>query len=160
MKRQLYFTLCGLTGFILGTLVCAVITWLCPQGRADTETMRDTVTDTVVYFHPEAKDSVVVRYVTARLSAERDIAVAPDTNVTTTDTVRVQIPITQKHYTDSLYTAWVSGYDARIDSIRIFTPTVTVTKWKKHRWGVGIQAGYGTQGAYLGVGISYNVFTF
>lgn len=78
----------------------------------------------------------------------------------------VMIPLTQKIYTDSLYTAFVSGYHQQLDSIRIRTPyvTTTVTKTKTRRWNVGIVAGYGLGvnsrqfEPFLGVGVTYNIF--
>ncbi len=160
MKEQLHHTLCSLAGFILGCIVCALITWICPHGRTEADVTRDTVVDTVVYFRPMAKDSAVVRYVAARLSVIRDTVFAADTDVVSKDTVRVEIPIMQKVYKDSLYEAWVSGYEAQLDSIKVITPTVTVTKRMPKRWGLGVQAGYGTGGAYLGIGVTYNIFTF
>ena len=43
------------------------------------------------------------------------------------DTVWVNLPRTQKRYEDSTYTAWVSGYEARLDSIHVYRRTVTRT---------------------------------
>lgn len=43
------------------------------------------------------------------------------------DSIDVPIPICQKRYDDSLYTAWVSGYEPALDSIRLHLPEVTTT---------------------------------
>lgn len=87
------------------------------------------------------------------------------------DTVEVLVPMEQKHYSDSLYDAWVSGYKPNLDSLRIYqtTKVVTITETikvpEKKRWGLGIQVG-GTYlpkvgpTPYVGVGISYNLLTF
>ena len=84
------------------------------------------------------------------------------------DSVDVDIPITQKVYSDdSTYTAYISGYNQRLDSL-IFHPkreVVTITKWKPpNRWSIGIQAGYGMSRngmqPYIGIGVSYNLFSF
>ena len=87
------------------------------------------------------------------------------------DTVEVLVPMEQKHYSDSLYDAYVSGYKANLDSLRIYqtTKVVTITETikvpEKKRWGLGIQVG-GTYlpkvgpTPYVGVGISYNLLTF
>lgn len=80
------------------------------------------------------------------------------------DTVRdtVYLPITQKIYKDSLYTAYVSGYRAKLDSIEVYSKTRTVfvrerAKW--NRFGLGVQAGYSyPSGIYVGIGFSYNLF--
>lgn len=85
-----------------------------------------------------------------------------------TDSVEVDIPITQKVYSDdSTYTAYVSGFNQQLDSL-IFhrkREVVTVTKWKPpKRWSIGIQAGYGMSRngmqPYIGIGVSYNLFSF
>ena len=46
------------------------------------------------------------------------------------DSIEVPVPIVQKRYDDSLYTAWVSGFEPNLDSIRLYQPTIveTVTK--------------------------------
>ena len=85
------------------------------------------------------------------------------------DTVDVLVPMEQKHYRDSLYDAWVSGYRANLDSLHVYPVTKVITttltvREKTKRWGIGVQAGYGfgKGGAtpYVGVGISYNLLTF
>ena len=87
------------------------------------------------------------------------------------DTVEVLVPMEQKHYSDSLYDVYVSGYKPNLDSLRIYQTTkiVTITETikvpEKKRWGLGIQVG-GTYlpkvgpTPYVGVGISYNLLTF
>ena len=81
------------------------------------------------------------------------------------DTVRdtLHLPITQKIYKDSLYTAYVSGYRAKLDSIEVYSKTRTVfvrERVKRKRFGLGVQAGYGFSGnkltPYVGVGVSYS----
>lgn len=86
------------------------------------------------------------------------------------DTVWVSVPRTQKRYEDSTYTAWVSGYEARLDSIHLYRRTVTRTvvvpetelkggarNWLHGRFGAGIVggAGYGltTKRADVFVGV-------
>lgn len=72
------------------------------------------------------------------------------------DTVWATVPRTQKRYTDSTYTAWVSGYEARLDSIHVYRQTVTRTvavpetelkgsarNWLHGRFGAGIVGGVG-----------------
>ena len=85
------------------------------------------------------------------------------------DTVRdtLYLPITQKTYKGSLYTAYVSGYRAKLDSIEVYSKTRTMfVSWrvKRTRFGLGVQAGYGITGnklsPYVGVGVSYNLFAW
>lgn len=151
-----------LTGFLWGIALCALLTWLFPHGRQqDTVTVTDTLRDTVVSYIPTAKDSTVVRYITQRLSVIHDTVVAHDTVAAHRDSATVVIPIVQKTYRDSLYTAWISGYRATLDSIAIRrTEVIRTVNSAPKRWGVGLQAGYGTGGFHLGVGISYNIIIF
>ena len=87
----------------------------------------------------------------------------------TVDTARkeVVLPITQKEYRDSDYTAYVSGYKAKLDSIkvvsRVITKTEVKTEVKHRRWSVGLIGGYGfgfgskTFQPFLGVGLAWNL---
>lgn len=83
------------------------------------------------------------------------ITLNPDSTVT--------IPITQKIYRDSLYTAYVSGYAQSLDSITVREriTTLHITKTKRRKWNIGINAGYGIglltgkPEPFLGFGITY-----
>ena len=80
---------------------------------------------------------------------------------TDSDSLIVTLPITQKVYSDSTYTAYVSGFDAKLDSIKVFSQLVTVTKKEPPpAFTFGVQAGYGITPAgmqpYLGLGVQYN----
>lgn len=89
------------------------------------------------------------------------------------DTVFVTLPIEQRQYGDTRYTAWVSGYRPQLDSIHIYQRTEYITKeikmvTKPKRWGLGLQAGYGIAlhngqvftAPYIGVGLSYSIFSW
>lgn len=85
-----------------------------------------------------------------------------------TDSAIVELPLLQRHYADSTYEAWVSGpVDPRLDSVRVFAPTTIVTRqiWKPpKRWHIGVTAGYGygQKGfqPYIGIGVTYSIFSF
>lgn len=82
----------------------------------------------------------------------------------------VGVPIVQKVYSDSTYTAYVSGYEPRLDSIRLKYPIVTntitrtVTIKKTRKWNVGVIGGYGYGilsnkiEPFIGIGFSYSLF--
>ncbi len=139
-----------------------------PYGKQITtsDTTRVTIIDTIRYLHPIPKDSIIVRYETRLLPTVRDTSM----QIGCTDSVRVEIPITQKRYADSTYTAWVSGYNPILDSISIYPrhEVVTITntiRQKPKCWGVGLNVGYGFtpkngMQPYVGIGVSYNLFTF
>ena len=87
------------------------------------------------------------------------------------DSSKVVIPIEQKIYNDSSYTAFVSGYSANLDSIHIRSPTtvinreieriITQTKIKRFNIGVIGGLGYGFTSKkiepFVGFGLSYNI---
>lgn len=112
----------------------------------------DTIRDTVpVPYHVRIVDSIPFP------------VIIPLPGDTVHDTV--YIPISQKVYRDSLYTAYVSGYCAKLDSIEVYSRTNTITiqeRARRKRWGLGLQAGYGLirgkPGCYVGLGVSYNLF--
>lgn len=121
------------------------------------DTVRTEVIDTIPYFKPVPKDSVVVRYVTKVLPvSSRDSSEARDTEMVAIasqhtghgDSVAVEIPITQKKYETEAYRAYVSGYEPSLDSIFVYQKTVTervvVTQQaKQQRIGVGVVGGFG-----------------
>ena len=170
-----------------------VLSWLAGKHSwamtTDGESVRrDTVTviDTVVHRVPAAKDSTVVRYVTRTVPVKgSDGSTANKTDTflaenyaqnngenmpplyasASSDSATVMLPITQKMYSDTDYRAWVSGYEPRLDSIKVYPRTVTVmeTKYKPpSRFSIGLQGGYGITPKglqpYIGVGVNVRIF--
>lgn len=165
MKRS-YCFICGLLlGLFLGFMFST------PQActKPRTEVVRDTVTDTVRYYLPVPKDSVVIRYKTVKMPvAPKDTSLtenyAQDSAQIIRDSMDVEIPVTQKHYADSTYDAWVSGYEPNLDSIKVYRNTITERIYiqpKVRRWNIGIMGGYGITPKgfqpFLGVGVTYNI---
>ena len=84
----------------------------------------------------------------------------------------LELEITQKVYSDSTYTAYVSGYEPRLDSIfvrqKVITNTIhetrTIKEKKFRRWNVGLIGGYGygfksqTLEPFIGVGVTISLF--
>lgn len=134
-----------------------------PLQKTDTT----TYVDTIPYYKPVPKDSIVIKYRIVKLPVqEKDSAIGK------TDSVDVVLPITQQVYEDSTYHAWISGYLPRLDSIHIYnknttitrTQTITVTQYKTKRWGIGVQVGCGYNfnriSPYIGIGVQYNIFNW
>lgn len=133
-----------------------------------------TVVDTLMINAPKPKDSVTVRYHTITLPAKHDTITQDRPTIqidTITDSIIVTLPIVQKEYIDSSYHAWVSGYQASLDSIAVFPKTTIITntntlyKYNSKRWGVGVHVGVGVSNdkkvhPYIGVGIHYNIFSW
>ncbi len=140
--------ICFISGYDYASKHCAnVVT------RTDTIIKRDTVTlvpDTV--------------YRTIELG-ERIVKVAVHDTLHRTDTVTVSLPFVQKQYKDSSYSAWVSGYEPSLDSIKIFPKTIIVReskveRKKDRRWGVYGGVGIGVSDRvtpYVGIGIGYRI---
>ena len=129
--------------------------------------------DEVVVTHTDTiySERVIVHRDTVPVYFTESI-IAYDT-IRVCDTICVPIPITQREYSDSLYTAWVSGYNPSLDSIEVYSrvlketiynETTITRKEKSRRWNVGIVGGYGYGFQYrgfepfIGVGVTYNLF--
>lgn len=166
MKQTIFLFIGIVAGIILGGIL---------ESRSPTEgdiISREVYYDTIPYYKPVPKDSVVIRYETATLPIAAPAAqeVAADTltaavQTTEGDSAKVVIPITQTTYEDSTYTAYVSGYRARLDSIFVYPRREVVTiKKPPKRWSIGVQAGYGYTPKgfqpYIGVGISCKLWEF
>lgn len=145
-------------------IACCIISFLGGYDYASKHCYNvHTVTDTIVKretitFIP---DTV---YRTVALGEKTVKAVIHDT-LCKTDTVTVSLPFVQKQYKDSSYSAWISGYEPSLDSIRVF-PTTTiireskVVRQKDRRWGVFGGVGIGVSDRIapcVGVGIGYRI---
>ena len=117
----------------------AVNVWLATR-EATTETTieRDTMWRDSMIYEPQPAETIPTdRVVYIRIPSPCDSATAPEPVegpgaaegpvAAGGDSIDVPIPIYQKRYDDSLYTAWVSGYEPALDSIRLHLPEVTTT---------------------------------
>lgn len=124
------------------------------------ETVR---TDTVTVHDTIRRDSLV--YVAEKV-VSRILVPVTDTLVLH-DTTYVVLERTQREYGDTLFRAWVSGYQPELDSIHLFhrTEYVTVTaRERPRRWHLGVSAGYGAGkdglSPYIGIGVTYSLLGF
>lgn len=94
------------------------------QPTVETKIERDTVwKDTTIYEPQPAETIDIGKTVYIKVAVPQ-----PQTQHDTVhDSIEVPIPIIQKRYEDSLYTAWVSGYEPALDSIDLHLPTITET---------------------------------
>lgn len=149
-----------------------------------TKEVRDTVVvhDTMPYIAPAAVKSVVagrrevIVPVVAAVGAEEiegpriraDSAAwvyAAEDIEAGRDSMKIELPIVQNIYESEDYKAYVSGFEPRLDSIFVYPRREVVTIRKPpERWHIGPVAGYGyTPGGwrpFIGVGVSYSVFSF
>lgn len=121
--------------------------------------------DTIPYLKPVPKDSIILRYKTIKLPCKNkpmstDTTKNSNDTVTIHDSVDVVIPISQKVFKTSDYSAYVSGYNTTLDSLFIYDHKVAFKNSSK--WSLGLQAGYGFTNKgfspYIGFGISYRLF--
>ena len=186
VKAALVFMLVGLVlGGIIGYGVFS------RSKATDYVSERDTSTyiDTIPYYQPVPKDSMVIKYVTRTLPVKRRDS--STTNKTDTflaenyaqnngenippqemsderDSMAVEIPIIQKRYDGDDYRAYVSGYEPNLDSIFVFPKTTVIHERSKppNKWHIGITGGYGygfkskQAEPYIGVGLTYSLFSF
>lgn len=148
--------------YILGLIIGAFLLSLFWRRCADsTEVVTDTIFKVIKVDRPIVRESTIVRYEVVQLPIANDTICVSDT---IKDSVFVEVPIEQKVYSDSNYTAWVSGYRPRLDSISITHMEVSfhnklVNNKGSKRLFIGIQVGYGItprgMQPYLGLGVSY-----
>lgn len=131
--------------------------------KPDTLVVHDTLTITTA---APVETTLITRYKTRVAVVRdtlRDTAFYPQK-----DSVFVELFRVQKHYIYNNAEAWVSGIDPALDSLRVINKRTEITRpvvvQSPRRWGVGITAGYGATPRglqpYVGVGVTYNLFTF
>ena len=83
--------------------------------QADTIRIRDTIR----IPHPVSVTSRTIDTMTVLVHATDTLWIH--------DTLYISLPIEQRIYADSTYTAWISGYRPKLDSILIYPQTTTIT---------------------------------
>lgn len=136
------------------------------EPQESTVVEHDTVWKDTTIYEPQPAEIIQTDRVVYIKVAVAQPHTRPDT---VHDSIEVPVPIVQKRYDDSLYTAWVSGFEPNLDSIRLYQPTVveTVTKTVVKPLPLitfGIQAGAGwgvfhrQPDIYIGVGGQINLW--
>lgn len=118
----------------------------------DPDEPQDLPENTILIFTPE-------KYKSDTLSETHDTALK--------DTLRAVVPLTQKEYRDSNFTAYVSGFMPKLDSIEVRSKVVTYTKTvtKYHTFNIGLTGGLGygvfnkKPDVFIGVGVTWNLFS-
>lgn len=162
MKRVTIILIVSLIGLFITLCLWTRHTIENPTTVADT--IRATVYDTIRYYKPTPKDSVVLRYESVRLP------VGTVQGHSKSDSADVNIPISQIELEDSAYHIWASGYGVSIDSLMIYprveymTITQNFTTPKPKRWHIGLSVGYGAtpQGMqpFVGATLTYSLISF
>ena len=159
---------CGVVILALFLLSVATNVWLIKRGQVEPEPQ-------VVIEHDTLwRDTTITKPVAADSTKTGEIVYIripyPVPGDTIRDSIEVPIPIEQKRYEDSLYTAWVSGFRPALDSIRLHQPeivtTITETIVKKApRFSVGLSVGPGVSitgtpqaGIFVGFTANYRLW--
>jgi len=142
--------------------------------KTDTLTVVDTffVDKPVPYISRELQDSLTLYVSLYDLqSAVIDSLLDEIGNAPMDTIIEIQVPKEQKEYVDKTYHAWVSGYQPSLDSIQVYQQTKyvinTVKEPPKH-WHIGPMVGVGVGAAdnkvvmtpYIGIGVTYSIFSF
>ena len=156
-----------LIGLLCGILICFYFTGLKPKDK-EYITLIDTIyserIDTLFYEKPVLTYKKIIKHDTIKFTNE----VVKQVN----DTVFLDLPITQKVYSDSSFIAYVSGYNPSLDSINIFQKDKTILinqniiNNKKKRFSIGPMVGIGYDfsnnkiSPTVGLSIQYNLISF
>lgn len=156
--------------WIVVAVICVSIAlnvWQCSsQPEPSVVVERDTVWKDTTIYEPQPTETVdlgktvYIKVAVAQPQTQHD---------TIHDSIEVPLPIVQKRYDDSLYTAWVSGFRPNLDSIRLYLPTITETITNTivkpaPRLSVGVQTGAGVgiitrqPDFYIGVGAQWRIW--
>ena len=159
---------CGVVILALFLLSVATNVWLIKRGQVEPEPQ-------VVIEHDTLwRDTTITKPVAADSTKTGEVVYIripyPVPGDTIRDSIEVPIPIEQKRYEDSLYTAWVSGFRPALDSIRLHQPEITTTITetivkKAPRLSVGLSVGPGVSidknhhmGIYVGFTANYRLW--
>jgi hypothetical protein len=158
---------CGVV--ILALFILSLVTnvWLLKRGQVEPEPQ-------VIVEHDTLWRDTTITHPTPTASTQTGRTIFIPYLVTDTirqnDTLMVEVPVEQKRYDDSLYTAWVSGYQPALDSIRLHQPTIveTITRTivkPAPRLSIGPAVGAGVSitgtphlGVYAGFTVQYRLW--
>ena len=152
------------------SLFCAAVAWIAfgphpQQPQPSVVEKHDTLWRDTTITHPTPTTSTQ----TGRTIFIPYIVSETDT-IEAHDTLLVEVPVEQKRYDDSLYTAWVSGYQPALDSIRLHQPEVVTTIERTivkpaPRWSIGPSVGAGFSvtgqqqaGIFVGFTLQYRLW--
>lgn len=144
MKREYWFSLMFAFIVLIGLMTYDFYLThkLIKQTRTEIVEVRDTIKkisyDTIFVDRPIAYKVKEIKHDTVRITDVKH------------DSVDVILPVIQKEYRDSTYSAWVSGYqDVNLDSIEIYQKNIFTeinntkyaTKYKNRPFGFSIGLG-------------------
>ena len=192
MKREVLKAAAILFAIVALSFLLGFVTARMSRTDVQERIERDTTiyVDTIAYYKPVPKDSIVLKYVTRTLPVSRPNTgamqktdtflagnyaqnngenIPPQELSDERDSVAVEIPITQKRYDGEDYSAYVSGYEPQLDSIFVFPKTIKIREriYKPpNKFHIGITGGFGYSikskqaEPFIGIGLTYSLISF
>lgn len=131
------------------------------------DALKNALTDTITIVKTDtlriAEPKIEYRYI----KEKEYVTITDSLLVYDTITKVIELPREYLVYKDTSYRAVVSGVQPRLDSIEVYSKTITETITKtiqvpdKKRWGFGVNVSAGYDGKkvrpFVGVGVQYNV---
>lgn len=141
------------------------------------ESVIDTVYDTIPYIAPAPVSSLQIGYKGVKMPKSGNVAAKDSSSFRQADTafvadviqgddsVELQLPVVQNVYEGKDYKAYVSGVEARLDSMFVYPRREIVTiKKPPKRWHIGPAVGYGYTGhgvgPFVGVSVTYSIVSW
>ena len=161
---------------IVGAVVVAALAVLFVAGQRHAQKRlilpQNERVDTLFIYETKLVEKPV--FVEKKVVEKVPVPVPVSDTVMVHDTIYVYMDREQVHWQDSLSDVYASGYDVQVDSVRHNIQTQVITKERdvivkvKPKWSVGVHAGYGafanngqiSASPYIGVGVSYNLFSW
>ena len=143
-------------GAVIGSSVCSKGSQIEVREKVDTLFIYDTIkVSEPVFIKQRIVDSILV---------------AVTDTIVRNDTTFLALPKQQREYRSPQFRAWVSGYDPKLDSIKLYQTTKQITKEipviqkQKPRFSLGVTGGYGAGKdgltPFVGVGLTYNLLSW
>lgn len=165
--------LVAVAGALASLVVASVLSFIAGQRHAQKRLIlpQKERVDTLVIYETKLVEKPV--FVEKKVVEKVPVPVSVSDTMMVHDTIYVYMDREQVHWQDSLSDVYASGYDVQVDSVRHNIQTLVITKERdvivkvKPRWSLGVHAGYGVHvgsqiqaAPYVGVGVSYNIFSW
>ena len=161
MSKSVKYTIAGLFFLVLmavpfmGGLLVGKRAFSCPPiTKVDTLIV---LKDTVIY---KPKEVVRWRVRTDTVLLAKVDTTSSEDSAASADSSLVEVPIEQKYFEGEKYEAWISGFRTKIDSLKITSEYVYLTKYVKEKerhfgWGVSVGPSVVYNGkVHAGIGVT------
>lgn len=164
--------LVAISGALTSLVVAVVLSFVAGQRHALNRLVlpQEERVDTLIVYETK----LVEKPVFVEKKVIEKVPVPVSDTIVVHDTIYVYMNREQVHWQDSMSDVYASGYDVQVDSVRHNIQTQVISKERdvivkvKPKWSIGVHAGYGafakngqiSAAPYVGVGVSYNIFSW